>query len=96
MDKINGFEAIKEMRKLTKQGKSFNLVHSTYSTATGLSEGIVLIRHAATRTSLPSDAVHKVPADCFFNYYDIDRKEPRRCWKVLLLSFNDKKITWEK
>jgi len=91
---INGFQAIEQMRALTKQGKTFSVVHATYSTATDQAEGIVLVRHATLRGATPSEYYRNTDADLFLNYYNHDINLNRKCYKRLIMKFNETEITW--
>lgn len=87
---ISLFEAITQMRLLTKKGQSFSFAHSTLNTETKKSECIRVVRKAKLRAAARQDDLKN--ADYKLFYYDMQINEPRVCWQCLLMYFNNKRI----
>ena len=84
------YEAIAQMRKLTKEGKSFSFSHMTYDRTKGISNGITEVRSAKLRkreTTRYNEMAELQEA------YINDLGEPRRFWHCLLLTFNGLTLT---
>jgi len=88
---IDLYEAIRQMRKLSSEDKSFSFIHSTLNRETDTCNGIRHVRTAHLRPAAKGDDL--VNADLKIFYFDEDIKEPRVCWQVLIMFFEDKKIT---
>ena len=84
------FEAIRQMRELSKQDKSFSFSFMSYSHTKQLSDGIVTVSSALLRRR-PADNKHNRYEPLMENYYDTNLGEYRRFWQVLLISFNGQK-----
>ncbi len=85
------FDAIKEMRLLSKQGQAFSFSFMSYNETAQRSEGIVEVRHARLRPR-PQEAHHK-NAEIVEEYINVDTGEPRRFYQPLLMSFNGQKVS---
>ena len=88
MDEISLYDAIRQMRELSSQGKSFSFVHSTYNQDTDKTNGIRLVNKAHLRPAARGDELSQ--ADFKLFYFDEDLQEPRNCWQMLILEFNGK------
>lgn len=88
---MNLFEAISEMRRLTREGKSFSFSFMSYNSTKGTSEGIVYVRKAKLlqRESLRLNR----NAEEMERYQDMETGEARRFWHPLLMDFNGEKVT---
>ncbi len=80
------YEAISEMRKLTKQGKSFSFIFMSYSHSRGTSDGIVEVHNARLRNR--GLEKYNQFAELQEEYINTNTGEPRRFWHCCLLSFN--------
>jgi len=87
---IDLYEAIREMRKFSQQGKSFSFVHATYNRYTGTCEGIRAVQNAHLRPASKGDDLAN--ADYKIFYFDEDLQQPRICWQPLILFFGNKKV----
>ena len=87
---IDLYEAIRQMRKLSQQDKSFSFVHSTLNRETDTCNGIRYVKSAHLRPSAKGDDL--VNTDFKIFYYDEDLKEPRICWQMLIMYFEDKRV----
>ncbi|WP_312139500.1 hypothetical protein [Sphingobacterium sp.] len=84
------FEAIAEMRRLSKLGKSFSFTFISYSLSRGTSDGIVEV-HAA-RLRKRGKIEHNQFAELQEEYVNIKTGEPRKFWHCCLLSFNGQSL----
>lgn len=91
METIDLYEAIREMRKRTVEGKSFAFAHATLNRDRGTSDGIRYVNRARLRPAARKDDL--VHADQKLYYYDEDLREPRVCWQPLIMYFEEKKVT---
>lgn len=80
------YEAITEMRRLTKQGKSFRFTFMSYSYSRGTSDGIVEVQNARLRNR--GLEKYNQFAELQEEYINTNTGEPRRFWHCCLLSFN--------
>lgn len=80
------YEAITDMRRLTKQGKSFSFTFMSYSHSRGISDGIVEVQNGRLRNR--GMEKYNQFAELQEEYVNINNGEPRRFWHCCLLSFN--------
>lgn len=85
------FEAIKEMRQLSKEGKSFSFSFMSYDRTRQRSSGIVTIQNARLRNR-GADKYNQ-NAEFQEEYLDLDTNEPRRFWQCNLMTFNNQSLT---
>ena len=83
------YEAIREMRRLTEEGKPFSFSFMSYNSDKGTSDGIVEVRHARLRKR--ESAKHHRYSEYVEAYLDLDTMEPRRFYQPLLMTFNGEK-----
>lgn len=88
---MNVFDAIKEMRRLTKEGIPFSFSFMSFNSSRGTSEGVVHVNRARLRKR--ERAEHHLYADMVEAYLDLDTMEPRRFYQPLLMTFNGQKLT---
>lgn len=86
-------EAIRQMRELSKRGKTFSFSHATYSRDKQTGGGVVVIQNGQLRKSLPGEVFKGVDPDMLLPYLD-DNQNPKMCYKHLLLSFNGLKVVF--
>ncbi len=84
------FEAIDQMRKLSKAREPFSISFMSYNATSRSSEGIVHVRHARLRSRTME--AHHLHAGHVEEYTDLDTAEPRRFYQPLLMSFNGQKV----
>ena len=87
---IDLYEAIRQMRKLSGEGKYFSFVHSTFNRSTYTCEGIRHVTRAHLRPAAKGD--DQVDADLKLFYFDEEIEKPRICWQMLIMFFENKKI----
>jgi hypothetical protein len=84
------YEAIRQMRKISKQGKTFSFAFMSYSRQKRKSDGIVEIRRARLRKQ--STEEQNRFAAIMLNYFDLNTNEYGRCYQPLLMEFNGQKL----
>ena len=84
------FEAISEMRRLTKLGKTFSFTFMSYSRSRGTSDGIIEVKNARLRPRSKTD--YNQFAELQEEYINTNTGEPRRFWHCCLLSFNGQSL----
>ena len=89
-DTIDLYEAIKQMRKLTSEGRSFSFVHSTLNRETNTCDGIRHVQRAHLRPAARGEDV--MHADFKLFYYDEEIEKPRIAWQMLIMFFQDKRV----
>lgn len=88
---VNLYDAIHEMRRLTREGVPFSFTYMSYNQAKGTSEGIVHVRSAKLRKRESREFNRN--AEDQEAYLNLDTNEPRRFWHPLLMEFNGEKVT---
>lgn len=85
------YEAIKEMRRLSSEGKNFSFTFMSYNSSEGRSDGIIAVHHARL---LKRERVenHK-DAEIVEAYINLDTMDARRFYQPLLMTFNGEKVT---
>ncbi|MCX6272211.1 MAG: hypothetical protein NTU44_13525 [Bacteroidetes bacterium] len=91
METIDLFEAIRQMRILSQEGRSFSMVHSTWNRDTCTSDGQRLVKRARLRPQAKGDEISQADHKLF--YFDMDERQNRNCWQVLLMYFNGIRVT---
>lgn len=87
---IDLYSAIKEMRRLTAEGKTFSFTHATYNRPSRSTDGIKHIAEARLREAASKDDIKD--ADYKLFYFDVKQQLNRNCWQMLILFFNGKKV----
>jgi hypothetical protein len=85
------YQAIQEMRELTKQGKSFSFSFVSFEETSGLTSGIIEVEKAILRKR--GVKKYNRNAELQEEYLNLNTNEPRRFWHCNLLSFNGQKLT---
>lgn len=86
------FEALKKMRQLTKEGKTFSFTFMSYSHSRGTTGGIVEVHNARLR---PRNRIeYNQYAELQEEYINVNTGEPRRFWHCCLLSLNGQSLTF--
>lgn len=84
------YQAIEKMRNLSERGIPFSFSFMSYSYDRHRSSGVVEVSRARLRKqSSETDNKH---ADIMLNYIDLDTNEYGRCYQLLLLEFDGKKL----
>ena len=87
------FEAIKEMRKLSKEGKTFQFSFMSYDRGRQLSKGIINVPKARLRNR--GLEKYNDMAEFQEEYLEVDTNEPRRFWQCLLMTFNHQPVSMQ-
>jgi hypothetical protein len=90
VETIQLYEAIKQMRLLSQQEKTFSFVHATWNRDTMTTNGLRHVEHARLRPAAKSEEL--VNSDFKLFYFDEDLSEPRNCWQMLIMYFDGKKV----
>ncbi len=83
---ITVYEATARMRKLSSQGESFSLTHSTYNRDEQSGHGLRHCHNAILRPAAREDDI--TGADFKLFYFDQDNRSNRNCWQMLIMYFN--------
>lgn len=86
---IHLYDAIRQMRQISKKQGSFSMVFMSYSHTRGKSDGIVEVGNARLR---PQEAPGSKFSDYMLNYVDLNTGEALHLWQPLLMYFNGQKI----
>lgn len=85
------YDAINEMRRLSREGKPFSFSFMSYNSSKGTSDGVVYVRQA--KTMMRERLEFNQNAEQQERYMDLDTMQPRRFWHPLLMTFNGEKVT---
>jgi hypothetical protein len=85
------FVAIRQMREISALGGTFSIVFAGYNRANRKGTGLHRIPCCSLRRSATEQG--NKYADHQLNLLDEATNSPRKCWQVLILYFNDQKIT---
>lgn len=85
------YDAINEMRRLSREGVPFSFSFMSYNSSQGTSDGVVYVRRA--RTMSRESLEFNQNAEMQERYMDLDTMQPRRFWHPLLMTLNGEKVT---
>jgi hypothetical protein len=88
--RINVFEAISNMRALTQAGEHFSMAFMSCDTSREKSGGLVEVPKARLRSAAADDAYRN--SEHMLDYLDVSSNIPGRCYQILIMYFNDKRI----
>jgi len=91
MGKLTVYEAINQMRELSKSGEAFSFSFMSYSENKQTTAGIVEVRRGRLTAKSPVSDIKN--ADLIQPYTDLDILEPRRFYIPTLMTFNGQKTT---
>lgn len=86
------YEAIAEMRKISKSKGTFSFTFMSYSSSRDETQGIIEVTKARLRKRGSAD--HNQFAELQEYYVDVNTGEPRRFWHCCLLSLNGQSLTF--
>lgn len=90
MSKITVYDALKEMRELSKGGLAFSFSFMSYNRTTQKTHGVVEVRNARLkRRTKEADFTN---SEIMEEYIDLDTHEHRRFYQCTLMTFNGKKL----
>lgn len=84
------YEAIDEMRRLSKEGIPFSFTYMSYNSTKGTSDGIVHVQQARL-IKRESEQFNKFAEDQE-RYYNLTTGEIRRFWHPLLMFLNGETV----
>lgn len=84
------YEAIAEMRRISKSGGSFSFAFMSCDSSRKASSGVVYVRSA--RLLKRENKKYNSHAEDMERYIDLDTMGTRRFWQPLLMFFNGNKI----
>lgn len=88
---MNIWDAIRQMRILSKEGKNFSFSFMSCDRTKERSEGIVEVLHARLATRERVDKYKD--AEIIERYINLDTMEVRRFYQPLLMTFNGENVT---
>ena len=84
------YEAIADMRRISKDGGSFSFAFMSCDTGRRMSGGVVYVRSA--RLLKRENSKYNSHAEDMERYINLDTMEARRFWQPLLMFFNGNRI----
>ena len=84
------YDAIAEMRRLSKEKIPFSFTYMSYNSTTGKSEGIIHVQQA--RLVKREDEKYNRYAEDQERYYNLTTGEVRRFWHPLLMFLNGETV----
>jgi hypothetical protein len=88
---INIYDAISEMRKLTKMNENFSVAFMSCDTSREKSSGMVELQKVKLRSGAGDDAFKN--SDYIINYLNVETNIPGKFYQILLMYFNEMKVT---
>lgn len=85
------YEAINQMREMTKENKPFSFSFMSCNTTAQESEGVIEVMHARLLRRQSKD-YHR-DAEMVEKYLDLDTMQARQFYQPLLMTFNGEKVT---
>lgn len=87
---IQLYDAIKQMRMLSAEDKSFSFMHATYNRDTDSTNGFRHVERAHLRPAARGEDLANSDYKLF--YFDEILNEPRNCWQMLIMQFNGQRV----
>ncbi len=84
------YDAIAEMRRLSRDGIPFSFTYMSYNSSRGTTDGIVHVQQA--RLVQREDEKHNRYAEDQERYYNLTTGEVRRFWHPLLMFLNGETV----
>jgi hypothetical protein len=91
MSQKSVYQAIDEMRELSKNGDPFSFSFMSYSDTKQTTNGVTLVRRARLKLTHKEDEYHN--AKMIEEYIDLDTMEHRRFYQPALMTFNGNRLT---
>ncbi|WP_081819374.1 hypothetical protein [Maribacter sp. Hel_I_7] len=91
MNTVNIYDALKQMRELTKIGAPFSFEYITFNSSKGYSEGTKKVAKALLRTGYSREQSDK--SEILIGYTVEPETLPRWFYLPLLMKFNGMKVT---
>lgn len=90
MSKLTVFEAISEMRELSKKGQAFAFSFMSYNRTNQSTHGVVEVRNGQLKRRTKEADYNN--AELIEEYVDLDTHEHRKFYQCTLMTFNGKKL----
>jgi len=87
---INIYDAVSQMRRLTKAGKNFSIAFMSCDTSREKSAGFVELSKVKLRSGADDDAFRN--SKYIINYLNVETNIPGRFYQILLMYFNGMKV----
>ncbi|MFZ4569774.1 MAG: hypothetical protein ACOYM0_01435 [Bacteroidales bacterium] len=87
---IQLYDAIKQMRMLSHEDKTFSFMHATYNRDTDTTNGFRHVERAHLRPAAKGEDLANSDYKLF--YFDEILNEPRNCWQMLIMQFNGQRV----
>ncbi len=84
------YDAISEMRRVSREGGSFSFSFMSYNSSKGATDGVVFVPSA--RLLQREDRKFNRHAEEMERYINLDTMEARRFWHPLLMTYNNEVI----
>lgn len=84
------YDAISEMRRVSRAGGDFSFSFMSYNSSRGTSEGVIYVRSA--RLLQREDRKFNSHAEEMERYINLETMEARRFWHPLLMTYNNEVI----
>lgn len=94
MDKINVYEALKMMRKLSSENFPFTFSFISCDRSKRHSDGLVVVEEAILTKGMPNSKSKY--AKNLIAYENTKTGERRQCWLPLLMTFNNLEISHDR
>jgi len=88
---INIYDAISQMRKLSRAGETFSIAFMSCDTSREKSSGMVELVKAKLRAPAVDDAYKN--AQYIINYLNVETNIPGQFYQILLMYYNGMRIT---
>lgn len=91
MNTVNIYDALKQMRELTKIGAPFTFEYISFNSSKGVSDGVKKVSKALLRTGFSRDKSEY--SEILIGYTNEPENSPRWFYLPLLMKFNGMKVT---
>lgn len=88
---INIYDAISQMRKLSKEDKTFSIAFMSCDTSRERSSGMVELTKVKLRSPAPDDAFKN--SQYIISYLNVETNIPGQFYQILLMYYNEMRIT---
>lgn len=91
MNKLNLYEAIEQMKALSKGGGTFSVKFRKYNRATNAGGDMVVLKQARLRSKASDEKISNASHKLFL--VDTETGKAINCWQVLVVEFNGQKLS---
>lgn len=90
MEKINLFNAIAEMRRISADGGTFSMKFRKWDRQRHHGGELVTVNAARVRPAASDEKIENASHKLFFT--DTETKRALNCWQILIVEFNGKQV----